>query len=150
MFRLHLTAFALICTLAACSPAPESAKGGASAPAMQTANQDAARGDVTAEKILRDIVGRVVKITEVGGDSQPTEWTFDAGEFRQMEILDRKTTPTSAAITVFMTTRNNPRPDEDAVQVSGRLILHYQRKGGEWVLTTIENLSFRYTIGVAT
>jgi len=66
-----------------------------------------------------------------------------------VEILDREITPTTAAITVLMTTHNNPEPDEEAVKVSGKLRLIYQRQGGAWVLKTIENLTFRYTVGVS-
>jgi hypothetical protein len=106
--------------------------------------------EFSAEKIMRDVVGRVIKITNVAGDSPPTDWTFEADEFKQAEILMREGTPAAAVLTVFMTTRNNPGPEEDAVQVSGKLKLHYQRKGGAWVLTTIENLTFHYTIGVST
>ena len=151
MFRINPVAIALFCAVAACSPAPQSSTGsGPSGPTIQTANQDASRPEITAEKIMRDVVGRVVKITEVNGDGPPTDWTFEADEFKQVKILEREDTPAAAAITVFMTTRDNPGPDEEAVLVSGKLRLHYRRKGGEWVLTTIENLSFRYTIGIST
>jgi hypothetical protein len=150
MSRFNPVAIPLFCLIAACSPAPDSSSGRSSGPAIQIANQDVARSAITAEKIVRDVVRRVVMITQVAGDSTPTEWTFDADEFRQVEILDSEITQTSAVITVFMTTRNNPGPDEDAVQVSGKLKLRYQRKGAEWVLSTIENLSFRYTVGIST
>lgn len=99
---------------------------------------------------MRDVVGRVVMISEVSGVSPPTDWTFEADEYKQVEILEHDATQTVATITVFMATRNNPKPDEDAVQVSGKLKLRYVRKGNVWVLTTIENLTFRYTIGVST
>jgi hypothetical protein len=152
MRRGNLIAVALFCTtVAACSPAPESSSGSSSPNStIQTADQNAARLEFSAEKIMRDVVGRVIKITNVAGDSPPTDWTFEADEFKQAEILMREGTPAAAVLTVFMTTRNNPGPEEDAVQVSGKLKLHYQRKGGAWVLTTIENLTFHYTIGVST
>jgi hypothetical protein len=140
----------LFCSIAACSPAPELSSGSSSTPTIQTANQDAARLEISAEQIMRDVVGRIIKITDVAGDNPPTEWTFDADEFKQVEILERNVTPAATVITVFMTTRNNPGADEEAVQVSGKLKLHYQRKGSKWVLTTIENLTFHYTIGVST
>lgn len=150
MFRFNLVAIALFCAVAACSPAPESSSGGSSDLAIHTANQDPPRPEIAADKIMRDVVGRVIKITEASGGSPPTDWTFEADEFRQVEILEREATPAAAAITVFMTTRNNPGPDEEAVQVSGKVKLHYQRKGSEWVLMTIENLTFHYTIGIST
>ena len=150
MFRFNPVAIALLCAVAACSPAPESSSGGSSNLAIHTANQDPARLEITADKIMRDVVGRVIKITEASGDSPPTDWTFEADEFRQVEILERETTLADAVITVFMTTRNKPGPDEEAVQVSGKVKLHYQRKGSEWVLMTIENLTFHYTIGIST
>ena len=150
MFRVNPVAIALSCAIAACSPAPQSSTGGPSGPAIQTASQDAQRQEITAETIVRDVIGRVVKITEINGDGPPTDWTFEADEFKQVQILEREATPDAAAITVFMTTRDNPGLGDEAVLVSGKLRLHYRRKGGEWVLTTIENLTFRYTIGIST
>lgn len=150
MFRINPVAIALFCAVAACSPPPQSSAGGPSGPAIRTANQDAPQPEITVEKIVRDVIRRVVKVAGVNGDSPPTDWTFEADEFKQVKILEREATPAAATITVFMTTRNNPGPDDEAVQVSGKLRLHYRRKGGEWVLTTIENLTFRYTIGIST
>ena len=150
MFRINSFAIPLFCAVAACSPSPQSSTGGPSGPAIRTASQDAPQPEITVEKIARDVIGRVVKVTEVNGDSPPTDWTFEADEFKQVNILEREATPAAVTITVFMTTRNNPGPDDEAVQVSGKLRLHYRRKGGDWVLTTIENLTFRYTIGIST
>ena len=147
MLRIKSIAIALCCAVAACSPAPDASTAG---PTVKTAGQDAAQREITTEKIAHDVVGRVVKITEVNGEGIPTDWTFEASEFKKVEILEREATPTDATITVFLTTRNNPGANEDAVQVSGKLRLHYQRKGAGWSLTGIENLTFRYTIGVST
>ena len=71
-------------------------------------------------------------------------------EFKQVEIVESQVTDNNASVVILMTTRNNPGPDEDAVQVSGKLQLRYERSGGRWNLKAIENLSFRYTIGLAT
>ena len=149
MFRINLIAIALFCIVSACSPAPESSAGSPSDIANQTAHQEALRREITSEKIVHDIIGGVIKITSVEDDSAPTDWTFEADEFKQVEILDREATLEGATITVFMLTRNNAAPNEDAVLVSGKLRLHYLREGETWVLTTIENLTFRYTTGTA-
>jgi hypothetical protein len=149
MFRVYFVIIALSCAVVACSPTPKPAAAGPSSSTMQTANQEA-HPEFTAEKITRDVVGHVVKIIDVAEQGEPTDWTFEADEFKQVEILEHAATPASAEITVYMTTRNNPKPDEDAVQVAGKLKLHYSRKGGEWVLTKIENLTFRYTVGIWT
>jgi hypothetical protein len=150
MFRINPIVIAFFCTVAACSPAPEPSAGGRSGPVTQTASQDEPLSEITAETIERDVIGHVVTITGVENDSTPTDWTFDADEFRQAEILERKTSPVGASITVFITTRNNPGPNEELLTVSGKLRLYYQRKGGEWVVTTIENLTFCYRIDIST
>ena len=106
--------------------------------------------DITSEKIVRDIVGRVVKISDSARTRPPDEWTFEATEFRQVEILEKHGTQDKFTVVIFMTTRNNPGPNEDHVQVTGKLQLQYEWRGGQWTLTGIENLSFRYTVGVAT
>lgn len=141
-----LAAFAL--ATVACSPAPEATHGrNAALPAAGGATQG---GDIDVVRILRDVVGRVVVVSDAAGEHNPTEWTFEKDEFKQAAILERADTAAGVALTVMMTTRNNPRAHEDAVQVSGRLRLHYQRKGGGWRLVAIDNLSFKYTIGIAT
>ena len=150
MIRSSCIAVPLILHSAGCSPAPKSAAEGSAGATMPTAGQDGQTQPISVYKILRDVVGHVVMITEISDDSEPTEWTFDADEFKQAEILSSEATATTATITIFMTTRNNPKPDEDAVQVTGRLRLYYQRQSDKWVLKKIDNLSFRYTVGVST
>jgi len=151
LFRRVLSAFVLFCAVAACSPASDSPATGSVSETRRTASQDTVEaGDITSEKVVRDVVGRVVKITEAFGDGPATEWTFDADEPKQVEILERDATQAIATVTVFMTTRNNPVSDEDTVQVTGKLKLLYEREGSKWILKGIENLTFHYTIGVST
>lgn len=146
MFRYALLVF---CALAAaCSPAPDTVR--PRPPALPAAERTAAGAEISVERILRDLIGRVVVVNDASGEHTPTEWTFEKDEFKQVEILERSDTPDGIVLTIAMTTRNNPRPNEDAVQVNGRLRLHYQRKGGGWALGAIDNLSFKYTVGIAT
>lgn len=106
--------------------------------------------EVNAEKIARDIVGKVVRVSQSSGMGGGNEWTFDADEFRRVVILEAKDTPKGRALVIYVTTQNNPAANEEQVQVSGKLQLDYDRQAGNWVLTGIENLSFRYTVGVST
>jgi hypothetical protein len=145
--RLLLSAALLLGALAACGESPTATADNAN---MRAADQGAGQKEIPVEKIVRDVVGRVVPITEVRGDGAPTDWTFEADEFKQVEIVEAQVTGNSAAIVILMTTRNNPGPNEDAVQVSGKLQLRYERAGGRWNLKAIENLNFRYTVGMAT
>lgn len=146
MLRILFTVVALLFASAACTEAPDAASGSGTMPA---ANQDGAQL-IAVEKIARDLVGRVVQITEVTGDGTPTDWTFEADEFKQVEIVEQQASDNVATIVIYMTTRNNAGPNDDAVQVSGKLQLRYERQGGNWQLKAIENLSFRYTVGLAT
>jgi hypothetical protein len=153
MVRIILSAIAIVAALAGCgqAPAPASSSGSnALVPAAGTGVQKSDRPEVTSEKILRDVVGKVVPISEVGGLGPSTEWTFDPDEFRQVNILERRLEQDALTIVIFMTTKNNPRPDEDSVQVSGKLQLRYEWRGNQWTLTGIENLTFRYSIGQST
>lgn len=147
MLRIICIALAALFALAACGPAPDVSSVARPGSTIQTANQDQ---PIPVETIARDFVGRVVPITEVNGNGMATEWTFDADEFRQIEILEKAVAEKSATIVVFMTTRNNPGPNDDAVQVTGKLRLHYERNGNKWTLKGIENLTFRYTVGLST
>ena len=146
-YGVHPVVLVLLCALAACSPAKEISAVSSPGQTIPAASQDAPQSDITPEKIVRDVIGRVVKITAADSGNPATEWTFDADEFKQVEILERESAPGASALTVFMSTHDNPAQGEDSVQVSGKLKLRYQRKGGEWVLTAIENLTFRYTVG---
>ncbi len=157
MARITVTLIAALVALAGCGrsspPAPSSGSkslmqaGGAEAlPSVQKPDKP----DVTSERILRDVVGKVVPISELTGLGPTTEWTFDPDEFRQINVLERRREDDGVAIVIFMTTRNNPQPNEDAVAVSGKLLLHYQWRGSEWHLRDIENLTFRYSIGQST
>ena len=140
----------LVVVLLGCSPTPKPSSDNQSGSTIPTASQDKQGQLIPAEKIIRDVVGKVVMITEVSGDGDPTEWTFDADEFKQVEVLETEATATTAMVTVFMTTHNNPKKDEDAVQVTGKLRLYYVRQAEKWVLRNIENMTFKYTVGVAT
>lgn len=133
--------------LAACGPAQEPATAGSGS---LTPVQDPAGAEFTPQQIARDVVGRVVTVTEVAGSGPGTRWTFEADEYRRVDILDRQVTAAGAEVVVFMLTRNNPKPGDEEVQVSGQLRLHYKRKEGRWALGKIENVSFRYSLGVAT
>lgn len=150
MFQIHRAAILLCCTLAACSPESESSPGNTAGVAIQTAAQESTQPEITPEKISRDVVGHAVQILDDGDGGSPSTWTFEASEFRQVEILERQVSPTTATITVFMTTRDNPESGEDTHIVTGKLRLAYQHRGTQWVLTGIENLTFRGIAGIST
>ena len=117
---------------------------------VQQAQSQYDNSAVNAEKISLDIVGKVVRVSQSTGMGGGNEWTFDADEFRRIVILETKDTPKGQTLVIYLTTQNNPAANEEQVQVSGKLQLDYDRQAGVWVLTGIENLSFRYTLGVST
>lgn len=151
MTRIIYIASALV-ALAGCSqpPEPRSAIMPSTAGHALPVARASTTEDIGPEKIMRDIVGRVVRISEVTGTGPSNEWTFEADEFRQIEIVELQAAENETTIVIFMTTKNNPRPDEENVEVSGKLRLHYERKGEQWVLGAIENLTFRYSVLIST
>src|SRR6185503_16305938 len=100
--------------------------------------------------LSKDVVGKVVEVGEVNGFQPSTEWPFEAAEYRRIDILERQASQTGVELLIFMLTRNNPKPGEDDVQVAGQLRLHYEQQGSQWTLRRIENVTFRYSVGVAT
>jgi hypothetical protein len=112
--------------------------------------QNAERPEITPGKISKDVVGRVVEVPELSGSGPSDKWTFEAGEYRRIEVLEKHATATGLDLLVFMLTRSDPKPGESDVQVSGRLRLHYEWKEKQWILRSLENVSFRYSLGVAT
>jgi hypothetical protein len=152
MIRAVLIAVAIVCGFAGCGAKPESSgappstgSGGSLRPV-----QSSERSEITAEKISKDVVGRVVDVPEQSGSGPSDKWTFEAGEYRRVDILERRPTATGLNLLVFMLTRSNPKPGESDVQASGHLRLYYEWKNKQWVLRGIENVSFRYSLGVAT
>jgi len=148
MARLILSITVLVLALTSCSRAPEATSRVLPNPVLPAASPG--QSEITADKIMRDVVGRKVQISEVTGKGPDTEWTFDADEFKQVEILERHVVETGLTIVIFMTTRDNPKSDEDSFEVSGKLQLYYERRGNKWILREIENLTFRYAVGVST
>ena len=150
IIRNALSVTAIVFAVTACGPAPEKSSAITQKADRLQSVQLPEKGDVSPEKVASDIVGRVIRVSDVSGAGEATEWTFDKKEFRHVEVLDRKVTGNTQTLVIFLTTRSNPDADEEQVQVSGKLQLHYERKAGQWVLTRIDNLSFRYSVGVAT
>src|SRR4051812_35204284 len=144
-----LSTTAMLIAVVACSPSPETQSNSARSVEKLQPVQLPEKGDVSPEKIESDIVGRIVRVSDVSGAGNPTEWTFEKKEYRHVEVIDRKVNGNTQTLVVFVTTRSNPE-DEEQVQVSGKLQLSYERKAGQWILTGIQNLSFRYSVGVAT
>ena len=148
MKTFHAVALVLLIA-AGCGPAPESTSDNRAADRLQ-AVQHPDKAVVSPEQVASDIVGRVVRVSDLAGNSAATEWTFESKEFRHVDILESETLGNIQTLVVFVTTRNNPAADEEQVQVSGKLQLMYERKGGKWELTRIQNVNFRYSVGVAT
>jgi hypothetical protein len=152
MVRVFLITVAIISGLVACGAKPEpphappfAEKGGSLQPV-----QNSGRPEITVGKISKDVVGRAVDVQERSGSGPSDKWTFEADEYRRIDILERHPTESGLDLLVFMLSRANPMPGESDVQVSGQLRLHYEWKGRQWVLSSIRNVSFRYSVGVAT
>ena len=146
-----LPTFALVLLISAgCGPSPQSTSDNNWTADRLQAVQHPDKAAVSPEQVASDIVGRVVRVSDLSGNANPTEWTFESKEFRHVDILESETLGNIQTLVVFVTTRNNPVADEEQVQVSGKLQLVYERKGGKWVLTRIQNVNFRYSVGVAT
>ena len=142
---LVLTAVTLAAALTACGQAREPAPAPAASGLQRVQNTD--RPEITPQAVAKDVVGRKVMISELNQAGPEDEWTFEADEFRRVDILERRATETGADLLVFMLTMNVPGSQDLDVQVSGQLRLHYEWKNGQWRLGNIENLSFRYSIG---
>ena len=150
MIRAILIPVAIVAGLAGCGAKPDSS--GVSPSAGDAGSlrsvQSSEKPEITADRISKDVVGRALVIPEVSGAGPNDKWTFEADEYRRIDILDRRPTAAGLDLLVFMLTRS--RPGEGDVQVSGQLKLRYEWKGKQWVLRSIENVSFRYSVGVST
>ncbi len=138
-----LLAALLVFGLASCSKTPE-----ASTSLIPVATKDQAA--ITAEKIKQDLIRRKVLIYGTNQDLPDDVWTFDSDEPKQVQILDQQVTRDGLTVVILMTTVDNPsRYQEEPIGVSGKLRLDYVKQGSRFVLRNIENLSFRYSVGVS-
>ena len=144
MTRITPTIATMFLVLTGCGPTPTSSA--TTAPDVLSVADKFS--PITEDQIARDIVGKGVQVSDAAGDGPSDKWTFEADEYRHVEILESRRSDDGLTITIYMTTRNNPKPDEDSIQVSGKLRLIYEQHGAKWVLGDIENLTFNYSIGV--
>src|SRR5215212_2836442 len=75
MSRLLPICIALLLACAACGPRPEATTG---VPTVQVADKQ----EVSADQIKQDVVGKVLRISDVAGKGPADEWTFEASEFK--------------------------------------------------------------------
>lgn len=143
MLRTLPVIIALLAAVVACGRAPDPA---VRKPTVKVADAQ----EVSADQIKNDLVGRVVHTSDAAGRGPADEWTFEAEEFKQAQILESRRAGNELTIVVYMSTRNNPKADENSIQVSGKLRLRYALKNGRWALDGVDNLTFQYSIGVAT
>ena len=149
MLRPVLTLVVLLFALTGCGQAPDPASTATIRPDPQQLVQNSRRPEITTEKIAGDLAGKKVSVSELTGDGPGNEWTFNAGNFRQVNILEKNVTNTGLTLVIFMTTRNDPKAGEPQIHVAGKLELQYEWKAGQWALATVKNLTFRYTVGGA-
>jgi hypothetical protein len=129
--------------LSGCSKAPE-----ASTPLIPVMQHDQAV--LTVEKIKQDLVRRRVHISGVTEDLPDDVWMFDFDEPKQVEILQQQATDRGLTVVILMRTGDNPnRNEEEPIEVSGKLRLDYLKQGSRLMLKDVENLTFRYSIGIA-
>jgi hypothetical protein len=155
MIRTALSLAALVIFLSACSPEPPSSPRAAKAEssphsAAPMVVQLSGRPELTVENILKDVVGKHVSVNDAAGEMRPLDWTFEADEPKHAEILERQVVGTSIALVIQMNTGSAPDADEENVQLSGKLRLHYEWSGRNWSLRSIENLTFRFSRGIRT
>lgn len=135
----------MLLALTGCGQAPDPTPTVTRKPDLEQIAKDARRPEITAEKIAGDIVGKKLSIPGLHGDEPAEQWTFAAGELRQVNIQEMTVTSTGETLVVFVTTGSIPRPNKTNIQIGGKLELQYEWKADKWVLATIRNLTVRYT-----
>jgi hypothetical protein len=138
-----------IALITACSPEPPAPSGAAAAaPSGDDAfvrTQAPAKPEISVDKILADVIDKGVSVPDAAGEAQPMDWVFEASEPKNAQILETKPSDKGVALVVQMNTSGAPGSDDANVQLSGKLVLHYEWSGRDWVLRRIQNMTFRYT-----
>lgn len=145
MVRAITSVAIMLLALTGCGQAPDPTPTVTRKPDLEQIAKDARRPEITAEKIAGDIVGKKLSIPGLHGDEPAEQWTFAAGELRQVNIQEMTVTSTGETLVVFVTTGSIPRPNKTNIQIGGKLELQYEWKADKWVLATIRNLTVRYT-----
>jgi hypothetical protein len=150
MVRTILGLVVLVAFLSACSlESPDAAPSDRTASAPRGGEsvlvQLAQKPEITVKKILTDIVGQQVRANDAAGEAQPMDWKFEQDEPKHAEILEQQAKDNSIALIIQMNTGGAPGSDDANVQLTGRLRLHYEWNGQDWLLRRIENVTFRYS-----
>ncbi len=143
MARLILLIAGTVFILTNCSRAPEAMTTIATTTTPDLLQPE--RPAITSAEVGSDIVGRVVNVTGLQESGPPTPWTFEADDYRQVQVLNERESGDQSIVDVVVTTDNSPLPGENDVHVAGTLRLHYDWSAGKWNLGEIENVSFRYS-----
>ena len=143
-----LVAFSSACSLESPDPAQSAQTSSERRSGDSVRVQLAQASEITVAKILKDIIGQQVQVTDSAGEAQPMEWTFEENEPKHAEILERQAKGNSIALIIQLNTGGAPGSDDANVQLTGRLRLHYERSGQGWVLKRIDNVTFRYSRGM--
>lgn len=106
------------------------------------------RPTISNAKIYKDIVGKTLKeIPSETTGSDLISWTFAENEPKEIEVLEKKFIGDEARITIKMLTQDaDSNNNSKWARLRGNLRLHYERIAGDWLLTEVENLTFKYII----
>ena len=99
---------------------------------------------ISVAKIYKDIIGKAV--TSISPEGTETRWTFEENEPREIQILQSKLAGDETYITIKMFTQGVVSRDGDIGRMRGNLRLRYERIAGGYLLTEVENLTFKYVV----
>lgn len=113
----------------------------------QKKKRQSLRPVISVAKIYKDIVGKSVESvpSETTG-SDFIGWEFGENEPREIEVLKNEFLGDEAYINIKMFTQGAISNDGLTGRLRGNLRLHYERIAGGWLLTEVENLTFKYVV----
>jgi hypothetical protein len=137
---VHLLLFMLI-FCAACATSTQTGSN-------QPAGSSDSRPEITEEKILQNINGRMVAgVPEETNKGESINWYFQPNEPKEFTVLDKQIAGDKATVVIDMKTHTaegsrNPR------QLSGRIRLLYELQTDlvfrRWSIVEVENISMKY------
>ncbi|MBV9927933.1 MAG: hypothetical protein JOZ96_23135 [Acidobacteria bacterium] len=110
---------------------------GAEAQRRRTRQPVRQRPYISPEKISNDLVGLGVRNVPLY-DGRPSDtWTFAADEPKTIRVLQTKPAGDTATLVIDIIT------NDANTQLAGKLRLNYERVAGDWILTSVDNLTAR-------
>jgi hypothetical protein len=106
-----------------------------------------AEPEISPAQIREMLNGRTVNVSDVNNSARNISWTFDRSELKEVDVIAATRQGNRVSVAINIRTGSAPGTCNGNPQmfVEGRLRLDLHYLAGTWTLTSVENLTMRYS-----